>query len=101
MGCMQQYGSRQEVCGSDNVTYDSDCMLATANCNKLESEEITKLHDGACLIIIEPCPLCMVHPKFMRPVCGRGNIVLNNLHVKSGCILTRICTTFLVLIQSF
>jgi len=75
--CMQ-YGHQQQVCGSDNVTYDSDCMLATANCNKLVSEEITKLHDGACLIIIEPCPLCMVHPKFMRPVCGRDDITYDS-----------------------
>ena len=62
------------VCGSDGVTYESDCMLTTANCNKLESEEITKVHDGACK---EPCPLCMVHPKYMRPVCGEGTELID------------------------
>lgn len=75
--CMQQYGN-QPICASDGNTYDSDCMLATANCDKPINEEIKKLHEGPCPRIIEPCPLCMMHPKYMRPVCGEDNITYDS-----------------------
>ncbi|CAH1259198.1 AGRN [Branchiostoma lanceolatum] len=71
------------ICGSDGVTYQSECILQVAACRSLarNGQEVPlKLHDGPCGSdtehtepILQASPDCLVHPCPIQPhaeICG-------------------------------
>ncbi|XP_078366612.1 agrin-like isoform X7 [Oculina patagonica] len=77
----------EQVCGSDNVTYDNKCFLEKAACEK--NKEITIVKKGRCQDTInEPKPSCVQGcSKDLKHVCGSDNVTYDNkcLLEKAAC----------------
>merc|ERR1712168_1648110 len=55
------------VCGSDDVTYSSECQLERAGCR--HKKNITVANQGRCIHNV-----CGVCPKILLPVCGTDKV---------------------------
>ncbi|XP_078366608.1 agrin-like isoform X4 [Oculina patagonica] len=79
-----------QVCGSDNVTYDNKCFLEKVACEK--NKEITIVKKGRCVVLKptthKPKPSCIQGcPKEIEQVCGSDNVTYDNkcLLEKTAC----------------
>ncbi|XP_078366613.1 ovoinhibitor-like isoform X8 [Oculina patagonica] len=83
-GCPKEI---EQVCGSDNVTYDNKCLLEKTACEK--NKETTIVSNGKCQDTInEPKPSCVQGcSKDLKHVCGSDNVTYDNkcLLEKAAC----------------
>ncbi|KAG7168011.1 Agrin-like 6, partial [Homarus americanus] len=69
------------ICGSDNLTYNSQCHLKSANCRKrsLGGVGVTMAFQGPCVAALPQGPVCnQLCDKSLKYVCGSDGETYNN-----------------------